>query len=375
MTEPLRVIPGEKAGLREPRFQLIPFDKLRIGSTSRNLIKGLLPSVGLALIYGPPKCGKSFFAFDMLMHVALDWCYRGRRVAQGAVVYLALEGAEGFNARAEAFRARHLSEDADPVPFYVVATPVNLVADHEALVECIRAQLGDERPVAVAIDTLNRSLPGSESKDEDMAAFVRAADAIRDAFTCLAVIIHHSGIDPRRPRGHTSLTGAADVQIKVERDANDNVIATVEFMKDGPEGAVIVFRLEQVELGQDEDGDPITSCIVVPVDELPVAGKKAERGAKGPRLSAAARTALKALNKALDAEGEAAHASNHIPPNVKIVPIDRWREYAYKAGISDSKEARAKQLAFKRAVEALNGADVIGIWDDQVWIAKPQASA
>jgi RecA-family ATPase len=35
------------------------------------------------------------------------------------------------------------------------------------------------------------SLVGSESKDVDMAAYVRAADAIRDAFDCVVIIIHH----------------------------------------------------------------------------------------------------------------------------------------------------------------------------------------
>ena len=46
---------------------------------------------------------------------------------------------------------------------------------------------------------------------------------------------------------------------------------TVEYLKDGPEGDTIVSRLEQVEVGTDEDGEPITSCVVVPVDGAPVA--------------------------------------------------------------------------------------------------------
>ena len=61
------------------------------------------------------------------------------------------------------------------------------------------------KPAAVAIDTLNRSLAGSESSDEDMAAYIRAADAIRDAFNCAVVIVHHCGHEGTRPRGHLSL--------------------------------------------------------------------------------------------------------------------------------------------------------------------------
>ena len=68
------------------------------------LVKGIIPRAGLVVVWGPPKCGKSFWTFDLVMHVALAWDYRGRRVQHGAVVYLALEGGKGFEARVEAFR-------------------------------------------------------------------------------------------------------------------------------------------------------------------------------------------------------------------------------------------------------------------------------
>jgi len=101
----------------------------------------------------------------------------------------------------------------------------------------------DETPVAVVLDTLNRSLRGSESSDEDMSAYVNAADALREAFQCAVVIVHHCGIDGTRPRGHTSLTGAVEAQLAVKRDTANQVIVSVEHMKDGPEGDVIAFRL------------------------------------------------------------------------------------------------------------------------------------
>jgi hypothetical protein len=53
------------------------------------------------------------------------------------------------------------------------------------------------------------------------------------------------GVDGSRPRGHTSLTGAADAQIAVSRDEPTNeVVVTLELMKDGAEGDVITSRLE-----------------------------------------------------------------------------------------------------------------------------------
>lgn len=98
---------------RSPRFHLVPF----CGITFDAAVKGLLCSTGLIVVWGPPKCGKSFFVFDLVMHVALGWPYRGRRVRQGNVVYCALEGCAAFKNRVEAFRQKHLAGYSSDVPF------------------------------------------------------------------------------------------------------------------------------------------------------------------------------------------------------------------------------------------------------------------
>src|SRR5205823_2399537 len=59
------VATDEKAA---PRFRLIPFAELRPRSEPAYLIKGLIPRRGLTVIWGPPKCGKSFWTFDALAH-------------------------------------------------------------------------------------------------------------------------------------------------------------------------------------------------------------------------------------------------------------------------------------------------------------------
>jgi hypothetical protein len=71
-----------------------------------------------------------------------------------------------------------------------------------------------------------------------------------------------------RPRGHTSLTGAVDAQLAVKRDNAGIITVKVEWLKDGQEGAEIVSRLEQVELGADSYGDPIVTCVVVADDPM-----------------------------------------------------------------------------------------------------------
>jgi RecA-family ATPase len=138
---------------------------------------------------------------------------------------------------------------------------------YERLNECWSASASHRHDYTLAdAHTLNRSLNGSESNDKDMAHYIRAADAIREAFDCVVIIVHHCGVEGTRPRGHTSLTGAADAQLAVSRNTDENIIVKVEWMKDGAEGDVIASRLEPIEIGTDADGDAISSCVIVPVD-------------------------------------------------------------------------------------------------------------
>jgi hypothetical protein len=335
---------GHKIGPGQgPRFPLIRFQDLKPGTAPAYLVKGLLPRVGLAAIWGPPKCGKSFWYFDLLLHVALGWKYRGKRVQQGAIVYCAFEGGEGFKARAEAFRRKHrISPDQD-VPLFLMPMRLDLIKDHPALIAAIRAQIGDTKPAAVALDTLNRSLTGSESSDEDMSAYVNAGDAIREAFECLVGIVHHCGVDGSRPRGHTSLTGAVDAQIAVKRDTADNIVVTVEYMKDGPEGEVLTSRLEVVEVGTDDEGDPITSCVVIP------AQTEARTSDDEPKLTKNQRTMFGLLQGA----------------GRRGLTTEEWNERARETGLGVKRKADLYDLR-----EALKSKNLIRQYGER-WTVAP----
>jgi hypothetical protein len=149
-----------------PRIRLVPFAGIKLGTERRYLVKGLIPRVGLTVVWGPPKCGKSFWTFDLAMAVALGWSYRGLRVHQGPVVYCCFEGQTGMQARVEAYRQRFLAEEPDTIPFFLEPVTLDLVRDHQGLIAAIKASLGTVMPVMVVLDTLNRSLRGSESSDE-----------------------------------------------------------------------------------------------------------------------------------------------------------------------------------------------------------------
>jgi hypothetical protein len=154
----LEELPSEPA-----RLSLVPFDNIVLGTERRYLVKGLIPIPGLSVIWGAPKSGKSFWTFDLVMHVALGWEYRGRRVHQGPVIYCCFEGQSGVRARVEAFRQRYSDKLTEEVPFFLQPVTLDLVRDHPELIEAVRAKLREAKPVAIVLDTLNRSLTGSES--------------------------------------------------------------------------------------------------------------------------------------------------------------------------------------------------------------------
>ncbi|HEY2707553.1 MAG TPA: AAA family ATPase [Caulobacteraceae bacterium] len=344
----------------ESRIRLIPFGEITLGTRRRDLVQGLIPRVGLVVVWGPPKSGKSFWVFDLAMHVTLDWPYRGRRVHPGPVIYCAFEGQAGIEARAAAFRQRFLAEEPAAIPFYLEPVSLDLVADHRELIAAVRQHLAHLEPVAVVLDTLNRSLRGSESSDEDMTAYVRAADAIREAFECVVIVVHHCGVDDGRPRGHTSLSGAADAQLSVKRDAEGNIAVEVELAKDGRQGDSLLSCLEVVEVGLDEDGETITSCVIVPAE--------GEFSSPAKRLSGVTKTAFELLQKAIDEAGEPAPGGPHFPPGARTIGVSAWRAYHETGTIADGAKPDSRRRAFVRAIEKLQAIGVIGVWADRVWI-------
>jgi AAA domain len=342
---------------KRTRFHLKRFEEIQLSTAPNYLVKGILPRKGLAVVWGPPKCGKSFWTFDLMMHVALHWKYRNRRVQQGTVVYLALEGGHGFSARVQAWRQHHLpTGNADAVPFFLCDVPIDLAADHKALIAEIQTQLGEQMPAAIVIDTLNRALIGDENKSEDMTRFIRAADALRTAFDCLVVIIHHCGVQGSRPRGHTSLSGADDVQIAVERDKEGNILASVEHMKDGDASTPMASRLERVELGTDDEGDPITSCVIVPAETATIGGVK---------LTKVQKFAFEVLKKVIADEGEQARAEANVPPGKRVCKAAKWRERFYDEYPGDKRDTKKK--AHQRATLDLQEAGLIELWHEFVW--------
>lgn len=312
----------------KPKFPLVRFGDHRWNKNTDYVIKGLIPGNSLGMVYGEGDAGKTFWVSHLALCVALGWEYRGHRVRQGTVVYCAFEGQEQYSNRIEAFRKHYLKKDLR-VPFFTQPMTIELVSDVDALIKSIRLQVGGAS--LVVLDTLRASMTGTDSSDEDMDAYFKAAQKIRQAFKCSVLIVHHSGHDKSRPRGSSVQRPALNYLIAVKKGKeHGTLVAEVERMKDGASGQRIFSKLHVVELGRDSDGDKVTSCVVVPAEAL----------TETPSLSKSQQIALAAL--------EAAASVREGP-----VSEDEWRKYSYKHKISEGGTVRAKQQAFTRAREFL----------------------
>jgi putative DNA primase/helicase len=249
----------------EPRFKLLGRDDLRALPPLEWRVRGVLPAVGVAALFGPSASGKSFLGFDLAAYIAEGRDWFGRRVKAAPVVYLALEGEAGFRLRAEAWE--QANGRTLPAGLRLVLQGFKLAGDVPDLAAAVLAAVG--AGAVVFVDTLNASAPGmDENGPADAGLILESAKALQRLTAGLVVLVHHTGKDPSKGmRGHSSLFAAMDGAIEVTRDG-DRREWKVAKAKDGQDGAGHPFRLDVVDLGEDDEGETVTSCVIAP-DESP----------------------------------------------------------------------------------------------------------
>jgi hypothetical protein len=115
----------------------------------------------------------------------------------------------------------------------------------------------------VVIDTFAQVTPGAnENAAEDMGRALANCKALHRATKALIVLVHHVGKDESRgSRGWSGIKAAADVEITITRTETTRK-AMLSKVKDGADGIELAFKLVDVTIGMDEEGEAITSCVV-----------------------------------------------------------------------------------------------------------------
>lgn len=321
------------------------------------LIKGFIDRGCVSLLFGPSNTGKSFLALFMCHKAAKGEPVGKHKVAKKArVVYIAAEGGAGILNRVAAL---------DDPEFFLLPSSLTLATkDTQAtfVIDVLKhlGHLGGPFDLVV-IDTMARVMGGAdENAAPDIADLMRNIAAIQAATGAHVMLVHHSGKDTQKgARGHSSLRAAVDTEIELSRDETGLITALLTKQRDGPTGIKFDYRLRQVELGHDQDGDPVTTCVVDPVN-----GGGTGRG----RLSEGQRQALDILVNLIEAAGEVVRKPQL--PGVPVVPVDRWRQACLDDGSLSSSDNREAQLrAFRRAREDLVAGGFVCVREDLAWVA------
>lgn len=226
------------------------------------LVKGVLPHAQLGILFGESGSGKSFLAFDLCASMARGVEWNNLKTKQSRVLYVVAEGVAGFHQRVQAYCHQTGTTPAD-LNIDIISDVTPNLTDAASVGKLI-ADIHMCRPYdLVVMDTFAQVTPGAnENAGEDMGRALAYCKKISQSVGAMVLLVHHSGKDASKgARGWSGLRGAADVMLEVSRFEDDRCV-TVDKQKDGHDGASFSFTLHTVVLGQDTDGDDITSCIV-----------------------------------------------------------------------------------------------------------------
>lgn len=361
--------PPEPRAAEAAGFPLVYFDDIEPSFEAKDFVQGVLEEGAAAVVYGESNSGKTFWTTDLSLHVAAGLPWRGRRVEQGGVVYCALEGGRGFRNRVAAWKLAHDALET-PVHFAAIQSSINLLqadGDIEDLIAAIRTAANTFAiPVKlVVVDTLSRALAGGdENSSVDMGRLVTNMDYIRAATGATVLFVHHSGKDQSKgARGWSGIRAAIDTEIEVRVDESGARVAEAVKQREMKKGDAFGFALEVIELGTNQHGEPVTTCLVTNSDDEAYAGASLSRR----RLPQQQQRALEVLADLVAASGQAGHAGT--PAGIPSVPEKWWRDRFYDRAMPGA-EQKAKEKAYRRAADALISSRLAGMSAGRVWVVS-----
>jgi KaiC/GvpD/RAD55 family RecA-like ATPase len=335
----------------------------------------------ISMVVGASGSGKSFLATDMAMCVAQGIPYRDFKCRQGLVVYVAGEGGMGMKRRLRAYReANGISPDAD-IPFVLLPRPIDIYSSDDDMnklieeIQQIKARFSAEL-VLIVLDTLSASVPGAdENASRDMGMVLSRVKRISQVFSTHVSIVHHLTKEGSSPRGWSGLFANLDSVLEVRKTDNLDVdgrpirTAKLTKQKDGEDGIVIPFVLKNMTIGIDEDGDPITTCVVMPNNggEIDCSGKVQ----KPQRFSRNVVMGWDALAMAIGDKGIMPPGSLGLPKSVtRVVTKAIFLDYIMAKRFERKGTPGARDTARKHAndfIETLNPRGAVGMLGDYLW--------
>ena len=216
------------------------------------LINQIVEEQGLTVLFGPDKAGKTILLSSFLWAWASgrDWFFDRtftmndgfllpqEEEEQGAtplpprrVLYILAEGQGSFFARFAAWKEHNDEKGLLGESFITMPTSMSMFGPNTGVTP---DQLAAEkliarwRPHIVVVDTFSRVTGGMNENTSEVAKVVSWFDYLRDEYGCATIVVTHVALDANsgdRPRGHSSLKGAASSYVLVHKKDDSAPVA------------------------------------------------------------------------------------------------------------------------------------------------------
>ena len=330
------------------------------------LAQGWLPRGGLAVLYGPPKAGKSLVALDLSLSIAAATGWAGVPVmadwadqASAGVLYIAAEGQHGLRRRRDAARQVDRKRYADAATTFLICDTALDLTDPAAVEALIGAlQAADHRPRLIVVDTWARCLgDAEENSSRGVKPAIDACDRLRQATGATVLVLHHAGkVSEAGARGSTALIAAADVVIRADKAKpaqGPGVTLTVERSRDGPEGAKLSFEILVNIVGPDQE-----SAAIRPT----AAPAKGARPGSNLRRGSASALALEGLRRAAET------SQNSRNPGRANATV--WREECRNLGLGKCDDPDSFRKEFSRQKKVLIDKGLVASDGEFYWLSE-----
>jgi AAA domain/Bifunctional DNA primase/polymerase, N-terminal/Primase C terminal 2 (PriCT-2) len=338
-----------------PRYFFETVSDLRSMPPQAWLVDQWIPDRSVGIIYGRFASGKSFIAFDLLLHQAYgmkDW--HGVKLP-GVPCYgllIAREGGTGFQRRIDAFKKHHnFTEDTDRIVF--MRSPVNFgdpaqFADLKTAIETCGRQFK-----AVVVDTVGRALPGEDMFDpKSITRFMEHLQQIGEISQGVSIGIHHEN-KAGDVMGSIYFDNNSDFMFHVEREGEGALTRgkiTCTKQKDGEDQWARDVSYKFVGTEPNGEGSLV-------VDSITGSGAAPQVTVK---LSPKEGLALQALADVLKAKGQLGGDIGG-----RSVTLDEWLDGCFSNGSISRGAARPNRDLHDRQVGLLAKGRIL-VLDDRV---------
>lgn len=352
-----KVTPEEQ----KPRFKFTAISEIEL-TPPLYQIHGFLEQNTQTVIFGDPESGKSFMGVDWACRIATGTDFHGHTVRPGPVIAIVGEGQRGYRRRVEAWSIKNSIPLSD-IPLFVSYKPAALTDMLFTTYVCEAIdRVAEEHgaPAFVLIDSLFRNFGvGNPNSTEDMVRFVDGIERIRLKYECCCATIHHSGhADKSRAMNSIVLKAALDHEYKMSKDVDGIIRLEAKKMKDAEPPEPMAFKLCSVELNEmkDEDGEPVTSAILLPTDYTPNGSTASKGHGKNQQIG------LRILKDEIARHQDNLELGGYDPEGARVT-LTTWNDSMHKEF-----EKEGKKVNSWRVRNSLENGGIIKVEDGYVYL-------